>query len=106
MSVSKQSPSAGSQVIQGEKVLLLTDGDLTVPNFSGWSIRDVMKAASLMEVELNTSGSGYAITQKPKAGTKLKDDIFLVVQFENPKTIYEKSKENSSKTKEEDVESD
>ncbi len=106
MSVSKQSPSAGSQIIQGEKVLLLTDGELTVPNFSGWSIRDVMKAASLMDVELNTSGSGYAVSQKPKAGAKLKDDAFLVVQFENPKTIYEKSKENTSETKEEEQESD
>ena len=104
--VSKQSPSAGTKMIQGEKVLLLTDGELTVPDFTGWSTRDVIKAASLMGVELNTSGSGYAVNQKPKAGQTLKDDSFLVVQFENPKTIYEKSIQKSDEKNEEEEVSD
>ena len=106
MSVSKQSPSEGTMMLQGEKVLLLTDGDLTVPDFTGWSIRDVMKAASLMGVELNTSGSGYAVSQKPKSGKKLKKNEFLVVQFEDPKTIYEKSIKKDSEAKNEDDVSD
>ncbi len=79
----------------------MTDGELTMPDFTGWSVRDVMKAASLMGVDLNTSGSGYASSQKPKAGTALKSNQSIVVQFEDPETIFEKSK---AKADDEEVE--
>lgn len=98
--IKEQSPS-GTSVIEGEKVLLLTDGELTMPDFTGWSVRDVMKAASLMGGDLNTSGSGYASSQKPKAGTALKSNQSIVVQFEDPETIFEKSK---AKVDDEEVE--
>ena len=101
--IKKQSPS-GTSVIEGEKILLLTDGKLTMPDFTGWSLRNVMKASSLMGVDLNTSGSGYVLSQKPKPGTVLKENQSIVVQFEDPETIYEKSKKDEADEEEEEIE--
>ena len=101
--IKKQSPS-GTSVIEGEKILLLTDGKLTMPDFTGWSLRNVMKASSLMGVDLNTSGSGYVSSQKPKPGTVLKENQSIVVQFEDPETIYEKSKKDEADEEEEEIE--
>ena len=101
--IKKQSPS-GTSVIEGERILLLTDGKLTMPDFSGWSLRNVMKASSLMGIDLNTSGSGYVSSQKPKTGTVLKENQSIVVQFEDPETIYEKSKKDEKDEEKEEVE--
>ena len=99
--VKAQSP-IDTTVIEGEKILLLTDGKLTMPDFTGWSLRDVMKASSLMGVDLNTSGSGFVSSQKPKGGTVLKENQSIVIQFDDPETLYQNSKKEESEEEKEE----
>ncbi|MGE7601897.1 penicillin-binding protein [Peribacillus sp. NPDC097675] len=88
-----QSPKAGSTLLQGEKIILRTEGVMKVPDMTDWSLRDVMKVASIAKLDLNTSGTGYVSKQSPKRGTKVKEGDSFKVELQQP----EKSTKDSTK---------
>lgn len=69
-------------LLEGERVILKTDGELTVPDMDGWSLRDVMKVAKIADLKLNTVGSGYVAKQNLKAGSALRKGDYLIVELE------------------------
>jgi penicillin-binding protein 2B len=79
-----QSPKAGEKVLVGEKVFLVTDGDLTMPDVTGFSLRDVVKIASLANLELSTTGSGYVTKQNISVGNVINSGDPLVVHLKAP----------------------
>ncbi|MET3698083.1 penicillin-binding protein 2B [Bacillus oleivorans] len=88
-----QVPLAGTTLLPGERVLLLTNGTRTVPDMTGWSLQDVMKFVKITNIQLNNSGSGYVIRQSLPAGSELTDSDILVVELEPPSKAYEKDEE-------------
>ncbi|MCQ6279759.1 penicillin-binding protein [Bacillus sp. EB600] len=82
--VEKQLPQEGTTILEGEKVIIRTDGDPVAPDMTGWSLRDVMKAAKITDLQLDTSGSGYAVNQTIAPGTTLHEGDKLKVTFELP----------------------
>lgn len=80
----KQLPEKGQSLLEGEKVVLQTDSDLTLPDMTGWSLRDVMKVANLANLKLNISGNGYVIKQNLHSGSPLKEGDYLVVHLQTP----------------------
>ncbi|MBS4189124.1 penicillin-binding protein [Bacillus sp. FJAT-49705] len=84
-SIVSQMPIKDSDLINGEKVILRTEGDLTIPDMTGWSRRDVMKIAELGNLQLNTVGNGYVVKQNLKPGTQFKEGEYLIVELEHPK---------------------
>ncbi|MED4202682.1 penicillin-binding protein [Neobacillus mesonae] len=93
LNVTDQIPKEGTTVLEGEKVIIQTDGDLTAPDMTNWSLRDVMKVANMAGLKLSTKGKGYVIGQSIKPGTTLTEGDFLIV---NLKTPEEKWTEESS----------
>ncbi|MDG5470198.1 penicillin-binding transpeptidase domain-containing protein [Jeotgalibacillus sp. ET6] len=89
--------SKDTSLLAGEKFILLTDGELTIPDVSGWSVRDVIKMASLAKLEINTAGSGYAQKQSIKPDTPISGDEPLIVSFGT------NDQQQSSETDEEDL---
>ncbi|WP_407407281.1 penicillin-binding protein [Peribacillus sp.] len=79
-----QSPKSGSSLLQGEKIILRSEGAMKVPDMAGWSLRDVMKVASIAKLNLNTSGTGYVGKQSPKGGTKVKEGDSFKVELRQP----------------------
>ncbi|WHZ04750.1 penicillin-binding protein [Neobacillus sp. YX16] len=92
--VTGQLPAAGTNVLEGEKIILQTDGELNVPDFSGWSLRDVMKVAKISGVKLNSTGSGYVVKQSLKEGALLRKGDFLIVDLKTPEDILKLEEEN------------
>ncbi|MEH6995425.1 penicillin-binding protein [Neobacillus drentensis] len=92
--VSGQLPAAGTNVLEGEKIILQTDGELNVPDFTGWSLRDVMKVAKISGVKLNSTGSGYVVKQSLKEGAFLRKEDFLIVDLKTPEEILKLEEEN------------
>lgn len=92
--VTGQLPAAGTNVLEGEKIILQTDGELNVPDFSGWSLRDVMKVAKISGVKLNSTGSGYVVKQSLKEGALLREGDFLIVDLKTPEEILKSEEEN------------
>ncbi|WP_347550450.1 penicillin-binding protein [Pseudalkalibacillus hwajinpoensis] len=79
-----QSPHAGSNILDGERVILRTDSTAKMPDITGWSLADVMKLVELMELKPNIMGSGYVTKQGIEKGNKIKKDDYLVVELSSP----------------------
>lgn len=86
--VERQVPGNMYNLLEGERVILKTDGELTVPDMNGWSLRDVMKVAKLANLKLNTVGNGYVVKQNLKAGSALSEGDYLIVELEPPAQKY------------------
>ncbi|MED3564434.1 penicillin-binding transpeptidase domain-containing protein, partial [Bacillus xiapuensis] len=98
--VTMQLPKAGTTILEGEKVLLGTSGDLIAPDMTGWSLRDVMQLVEIADLKFNVAGSGYVVKQNLTPGSPLKSGENLIVQLQSPeqqsKNIGNTSQEKSS----------
>ncbi len=79
-----QSPKAGSILLQGEKIILRTEGEMKVPDMKGWSLRDVMKLAKVAKLDLKTVGTGYVSKQSLEAGKKVKEGETINIELSQP----------------------
>ncbi|MCA1062276.1 penicillin-binding transpeptidase domain-containing protein [Rossellomorea sp. AcN35-11] len=93
--VIQQLPQAGSKILQGEKVVIQTDGDTTIPDMKGWSVRDVFKVANVAGLKINMVGNGYAVSQNIQPGVPVKQEEPLVVNFNTPDEHEQKNKEEA-----------
>jgi penicillin-binding protein 2B len=91
-----QLPKAGTTILEGEKVILQTNGELTAPDMTGWSLRDVMKVANLAGLKLNSKGKGYVDQQNIKPKSPLKEGDFLIVDLKTPEEQWNEEKEAST----------
>ena len=89
-----QIPAEKESLLAGEKVVLKTDGELTAPDMTGWSLRDVMKVAEVADLKLNSVGNGYVVKQNIKAGSPMKEGEFLIVDLDRPSEKKEPTKED------------
>jgi penicillin-binding protein 2B len=85
-----QLPKVGSKVLEGEKIVLKTDGKLTIPDLTGWSFRDSIKVANLAGSKLNPVGKGYVVKQNISPNAEIKKGEFLILDFETPLEQFEK----------------
>ena len=59
-----QYPSKNITVTKGSKVFLKTNGsNIKIPNFKGWSKKDVLTYLKQANVKYTTEGNGYLISQ-------------------------------------------
>ncbi|WNS77075.1 penicillin-binding protein [Bacillus sp. DTU_2020_1000418_1_SI_GHA_SEK_038] len=99
----KQLPEAGASLLSKERVIIRTDGNLTIPDMTGWSLRDVMKIAKLGNLKLNTVGSGYVKKQNLKPGALFNEGEYLIVELEPPIDKYSVDEEEPSEDSEEEI---
>ncbi len=72
------------QPIKSWLIVLLSWIDKLVPSFLPSLGGDVYQLADLLELKLETIGSGYVMTQNIKKGTLLKKNDYLGVELELP----------------------
>lgn len=82
-----QLPKAGETILDGEKIILQTDGGLLAPDMTGWSLRDCMKVAQLAGLKFGSTGNGYVNSQNIKAGTPLHNGDTLMVELVAPEDL-------------------
>ncbi|MCS0542839.1 penicillin-binding transpeptidase domain-containing protein, partial [Aeromonas veronii] len=58
-----QIPKQGEKVLPNEHIFLRTDQDATLPDMTGWSLRDVMMLADLTNIKASNKGNGYVVKQ-------------------------------------------
>ncbi|HEY2420525.1 MAG TPA: penicillin-binding protein, partial [Neobacillus sp.] len=92
-SVVAQLPKAGTKVLEGEKVILQTDGEVSAPDMTGWSLRDVLKVAKMAGVKVNSKGSGYVSKQNIKADAILQSGDYLIVDLMTPEEKWKADKQ-------------
>jgi len=79
--VEAQHPLPSEGVVLGKRILLKTDGEATMPDITGWSLRDAMELANLLNLQPSFKGHGYTIEQSIKPGTKVKEGDYLIAEF-------------------------
>ena len=57
---------------------------MRLPDFGGWSMREVLKEVSRRDLRLEVLGSGVAVGQHPKAGSWVERGALLQVSFQPP----------------------
>lgn len=79
----KQYPQKGSIVTEGDRIFLIGN-NIKMPDITGWSMRDVTSLSTILNLKLQTSGSGYASTQSIEHGKALKEGDTIGIAFEPP----------------------
>lgn len=68
-SIIKQYPEAGATAITKQNVFLLSDGaNITMPNMSGWSRKDVLRFSEITGIVIGIEGSGNVSEQSVPEG--------------------------------------
>lgn len=75
-----QYPKANEKVISNQNIFLLTNGDqITMPNMSGWSRKDVMTFASMSSIAVIMDGFGSVSEQSIAEGEVITKDSEITV---------------------------
>ena len=83
-SVVEQMPQAKSTIVSNSKVFLLTDGnEITMPNMTGWSRKDVSTFETLTNITIEYSGTGKVISQNVAEGTVINSETAISLQCES-----------------------
>nr|WP_325178152.1 penicillin-binding protein [Macrococcus caseolyticus] len=72
-----------TELLKGDKIFLLTDDQITAPDMTGWSKRDLLMFEALTEVKVQFDGSGYVVKQSIDPGEKLKKGDKITVSMDS-----------------------
>ncbi|WP_105995207.1 penicillin-binding protein [Staphylococcus agnetis] len=75
--VVNQSPDRNVKLLPNSNVLVMTDGDLTMPDMTGWTRDDLIAFESLTGIKVKVTGSGFVKSQSisPHAAINKKQQI-------------------------------
>lgn len=79
----QQLPASGEKVMPGQRIVMLTNGAMTMPDLTGWSKNDVLKFAEITGRTVATKGDGYVTEQSIKPGKIINDSGKIIVTLKN-----------------------
>jgi penicillin-binding protein 2B len=103
--VKVQTPVSKTKLLQGEKVIIVTDGpSYSMPNIEGWSLRDVMKLAQSLDLNANLVGSGFVISQSILPAGEIRKGDYLAIELALPDFFREENGHSSEDETEDNAE--
>lgn len=100
--ITKANVEPGDCVIPTQHILLITD-EPAMPNVLGWSKREIVRFAELLDLQLEMFGSGYVTLQSVEAGIPIQEGSYLGVELSHPgEEVEESEEEDESDTTEEE----
>lgn len=92
----EQYPKGKQKLVKGSFVFLKTAGNSTLPDFTDWSLRNVLVFKTMSSLKLEVVGEGFAVSQSASAGTVISDSAPIVVKLETPAESFIPDVEASS----------
>lgn len=86
--IEEQFPKAGETLVEGGTVILKTAGKTVLPDFTGWSKRDLLAFQSLSGLSLEIVGDGFASSQSLTPGSAIAEGEPVVVQMLTPEESF------------------
>lgn len=86
--IADQYPKKGQTVIEENHAFLKTSGNIQIPDFKEWSLRDILTYQSISGIKIEVKGDGFVQKQNVKAGTVYDGKKKLIVTLEEPKDQY------------------
>ncbi|MGM9943754.1 MAG: penicillin-binding protein [Lysinibacillus sp.] len=83
-----QYPKADTPLLKGSLVFLKTNGEITLPTFTGWSLRNVLVYKTMSGLPLEIVGEGYVYNQSASPNTIVTDSSPIVVKLRTPKESF------------------
>ena len=83
-----QYPLAEETVLEGGTVILKTGGSSVLPDFTGWSKRELLAYQSLSGLSLEIAGQGYAVSQSLSPGSLVASGEPIVIQLQTPENAF------------------
>lgn len=80
--VTWQSLTPGSSIVYNNRIILLTSGEVKMPDITNWSQADVSALSQALGLHLHSSGSGFVKDQSIKKDAVVKKGQTLEVKFE------------------------
>ncbi|MEJ7220465.1 penicillin-binding protein [Staphylococcus gallinarum] len=95
--VTSQSVTANKEVLPNNKVLLLTDGDITMPDMTGWSKEEVIAFERMTNTKVTMKGSGFVSSQSVTKGQKVSKNDKIQITLSSEEIDGEASTSSNSK---------
>jgi penicillin-binding protein 2X len=82
--VTEQSVDSGSELMVGERLLLLTNSDkIYMPDTTSWSKADLVELGNMLDVDVKFEGDGYCVSQSLEPYAEVKDQTITFKLSEN-----------------------
>ncbi len=96
--IKSQSVKANTKLLPNSKIMLLTDGDITMPDMKGWTKDDVLTFQELTGINVTTKGNGFVTKQSVSNDATLKNNSKIEVELspEDPDETSSSSSDNTS----------
>lgn len=94
--ITEQYPKKGTPLSKGNLVFLKTDGAVTLPSFTGWSLRNMLVYQTMSGLPIEVVGEGYVYSQSASAGAKIVDTSPIVVKLRTPKDSFQQVETDKS----------
>ncbi|MGE8002129.1 penicillin-binding protein [Lysinibacillus sp. NPDC093216] len=91
-----QYPKGPQKLVKGNFVFLKTEGDITLPDFTNWSLRNVLAFKTMANLEIEVVGEGFVASQSVSAGTVISDSSPIVVKLKTPAESFKQDVETPS----------
>lgn len=92
----EQYPKSGETLVKGSFVFLKTEGDIALPDFTNWSLRNLLVFKSMSGLQIEVAGEGFAVSQSVSAGTIITDSAPIVVKLKTPAESFVQDVETPS----------
>lgn len=90
----QQSPAVNTTVTKGALVLLKTSGDTTLPDFTGWSKKQVMVFKNFSGLDIRINGEGFVVKQSLSGGAAVSESDPIVITLEDPEKLNQMKPES------------
>lgn len=77
----QQLPLSQKRIIKNQRIILMTNGAMTMPDMSGWSKNDVLKVSEITGIKFTFKGEGYVVEQSlmPQANMQNEEEIIITL---------------------------
>lgn len=77
----QQLPLSQKIIIKNQRIILMTNGAMTMPDMSGWSKNDVLKVSEITGIKFTFKGEGYVVEQSlmPQANMQNEEEIIITL---------------------------
>lgn len=79
-----QYPEEGQNIFPGNRIFLITEGSLLMPDMTGWSISDVDHLAKLLRIKVTHQGNGKVVDQNIAPMTPLNRKDSWQINYQLP----------------------
>lgn len=86
--ITAQYPAENTEILKGQQVFLKTEGQVAIPDFTGWSKRNVLIFKEMSGLRIETSGEGFVHSQSVSAGNTVSGNSPVVLKLQTPAEVY------------------